>query len=466
MRKDMKYEWLKFYSVDDHMLQGMKTLMIFFSLLGWCCVSACFAAERSDFEYFLSLEGTGEADTPVRMALAPELIALTSNQFADLRVFDDQGKETPYIIYTQQPAPASSFDWQVLTYHSSAGVQTVVLERPVHIRGIVQELVVDTPNRDFEKKIEIFASSNQQAWTLLAAGAIFDFSSRINLRKTRLEFLATTTKYLKIQLHENIALPEQGENLRFRYKDLEFAVGEQFGTSELTLTRFRSQAMPEDARSVEYSHMTFVQPQAHLDEDKNTIVSLGRVNLPLERVNLRLDKGFFYRTVELLTAQQDQDDAYFAVAQDVIYRVPGIDEEKTFLEFHQPQYPYLRLKIVNHDNPPLKVQEVTVFWAQRDLYFIPEPGRSYALYCNGPAGQAPKYDIQQLIPQKSDHLWRYPEWQTGTLQKNSDYRAQIDLNARAKFERYLFIGFVILIAAGLGLWMLQLMKKVERSYKE
>ncbi|GAK55665.1 hypothetical protein U27_02499 [Candidatus Vecturithrix granuli] len=444
----------------------MKTFIVFFFLIGWCWVSGSFAAERSEFEYFLPLEGAGEVDAPVRVALAPEVITLTSNQFADLRVFDDQGQETPFIIYTQQPVPAIAFDWQVLSYQSSAGMQTVVLERPAHIRGTVKELGVDTPNRDFEKELEIFASADQQSWKSLTRAVIFDFSSRINLRKTHLEFPATTAKYLKIQVHENIASQEQGENLRFRYKDLEFAVSEQPRTDELTLTRFHSQALPENARPVEFSHTIFAQPTISLDQDKNSIISLGRVNLPLERVNLRIGKGFFYRTVELFVAQQDQDDAHFSVAQDVIYRVPGIDEEKTSLEFRQTQYPYLRLKIVNHDNPPLTVQEVTVLWAQRDLYFIPEPGRSYALYCSGNAVQTPKYDIQQLIPPKYDRLLHYAEWQTGTLQKNPNYRAQADRDTRAKLERYLFIGFVILIAAALGWWMLQLMKKVERHDKE
>ena len=433
-------------------------------ILSW--VSLSFAAERSEFEYLLSLEGAGEADVPVRVPLTPEATTLTSNYFADLRVFDDQGQEVPYIIYTQQPAPTISFEWKVLSYQSSKGTQMVVLERPDHIQGTVQALIVDTPNHDFEKGIELFTSIDRQSWELLTAGAIFDFSSRINLRKTRLEFAATSARYFKVQIHENTAPQEQGENLRFRYKELEFTVNEQRGTDELTLTHFHSQAMSENARPVQYSRMTFTQPKIYLDQDKNTIVSLGRVNLPMERVALRIGKGFFYRTVALLAAQQDQDDAYSVVAQDVIYRVPGIAEENTTLEFRQVQYPYIRLKIVNHDNPPLTVQEVTVLWAQRSLYFIPEVGRSYALYCSGQGIQAPKYDIQQLIPQKFEHLLSYPEWKTGTLQKNPDYRAKADPNARAKFERYLFIGFVILISAGLGLWMLQLMKKVEQNYKE
>ncbi len=129
----------------------------------------------------------------------------------------------------------------------------------------------------------------------------------------------------------------------------------------------------------------------------------------------------------------------------------------------QTRYPYLRLKIVNHDNPPLTVQEATVTGTQRDLYFIPEPGRSYALYCSGNAVQTPKYDIKRR--HKYDRLLNYAEWQTGALQKNPNYRAKADPNA-GQSRRYLFVGFVILIAAGLGIWMLQLMKKAERRDKE
>jgi len=49
------------------------------------------AAQPTDFRFFSTIAEELPAQTPVRLPLPREVIAATSNDFADVRVFDETG---------------------------------------------------------------------------------------------------------------------------------------------------------------------------------------------------------------------------------------------------------------------------------------------------------------------------------------------------------------------------------------
>ncbi|MBD3307046.1 DUF3999 family protein, partial [candidate division KSB3 bacterium] len=354
------------------------------------------------------------------------------------------------------------FTWAIVGYDTENGRQTLLLERPETIQSGAQDVQISTPNRDFEKRIELYASVDRQDWKLIAEGTVFDFSSHIPLRRTTLELPEeTTAPYLKVVLEENRLPLEQGENLRFRYKDLEFALDEQ-QPGALQITDVRSRVVQGTAQDLRRDHVTISNPQVSSDGSA-TRIDLGRINLPLERVSLAIGKGFFSRLVELWVSETGEDETYRRVADDMIYRIPGIADEDLTLNFDQPQHPYVRLKIINHDNPPLAIDAVTLGWVRRELYFIPEAGHEYTLYCGAQEMPPPRYDMQQLIPDRFDLLMRYPAGHIGALTQNPIYRSKADPSLWALLEQYGVIVLVLILAGGLGVWIFHLLKKIPKN---
>ncbi|MBN1255049.1 MAG: DUF3999 family protein, partial [Deltaproteobacteria bacterium] len=184
------------------------------------------------------------------------------------------------------------------------------------------------------------------------------------------------------------------------------------------------------------------------------------VSLPIESVSLRIKNAYYYRNIELWTAETDDEQSYHRVAQNFVYKIPGVSEARDTLSFNQPQQAYVRLKVINHDNPPLQIEEVTIEWLRRNLYFIPEADRRYTLYCGGEDIQSPRYELGKLVPNRYDQLMGYAEWKIEALKKNEMYKPKADIRSKEKFETYVLIILVIILVCGLAIWTFRLMKKI------
>ena len=418
------------------------------------------AAERSDFRLKASLQGDEKTGMPVRLALPRAVITETSRGFADVRLFDDVGTEIPYCVYTQRGSKptAKSFTWKVIDYQNFDGTQIIFLERPAG-DGMIRDLKISTKARDFNKDSEVYTSTDRRSWKLIATGSCFDFSSQIDLRKTTLKLPATKARYLKVILKDNTRPIDLGEDIRLSYKDLEFTLG-GLKTGEIKIDGFSSPLGRTKHEAPLFDHAVFPKPQTFLDKERNTIVALGRVNLPIERASLKIKNTYYYRSIELWIAETDDEQSYHRVAQDIVYNIPGISTGKNTITYNQSQHAYVRLKVINHDNPPLQVEEVTIEWVHRNLYFIPEAGRRYTLYFGGENIQVPRYELQKLVPNQYDQLMRYAAWEMGALQKNEHYAPRPAMRSQRPFERYFLIVLVILLVCGLALWAFRLMKKI------
>lgn len=430
-------------------------LVLVLALAGLCSTAA--AAERSDFRFTAPVESDERRREPIRLALSPEVIAKTSAKLEDLRIFDDSGKEIPYVVYRQErPGEWNpSFNWKIIGYETSEGAQIFQLERPEE-GGAPKDLTLLTADRDFNKAVAVYSSRDCGSWQLIAEGRFFDFGSQVDLRQTTLELPEANARYLKIVLRSD-GMPTDGEDFHLRYKDLEFTRGGR-KNGAIRVDGFTSSVSEKSI----WDCIAVSPVSTFLDRDGNTVLTLGRVNVPIERVGLKIKNKnkYFYRHVEFWTAESDDEKAYRRIGADVVYAIPGITQSENTLGFDQPRAPFVRLRIINHDNPPLEVEQVRIEWVRRNLYFIPEEGRRYALYCGGQNVETPQYEAEALVPNHYDELSRYAEWKLDSLRKNEAYAPRADQWSRTQLEKYLLMGIVILVMGGLSFWVFRLARKI------
>jgi hypothetical protein len=415
------------------------------------------AAQPRDFRHMAVITGALTPGVPVRLPLAQPIIAATTNGFADLRLFDDHGQETPYIIYAQNAGPAAppAFNFRVLSYsHSDAG-ETIVLERPESARAF-REMTIATAARNFHKSVRTETSHDLVTWQGLITDTIFDFSARLALRKTTLEMPETDARYVRLHLQDVAPSTVQGADMTLRYEGLQFQVSGG-KTADFRIDQITGRGGPAEPT---FDQASFPHPDIRTDKDGNTVILLGRVNLPIARFILQVDNAYYHRHVELWAADTDREDAYRQVASGVIYKIPGMHTSKNTLPVHQPQRQYVRITIVNGDNPPLRIQQVGIAWVRQNLYFIPESQRRYTLYCGGELLRAPTYELQHLLPADDARLQQYTVVSTGDLQQNPDYRPSQVQRDRGLAERVLLIVVIVLLTCGMGFWLYRLLKKL------
>ena len=78
------------------------------------------------------------------------------------------------------------------------------------------------------------------------------------------------------------------------------------------------------------------------------------------------------------------------MASGAIYKLPGVATADNTLRVQHAQSSYLRLKILNGDNPSLRLQQVEAAWIRQNLYFIPAAGRRYTRYFAGTCLSTPR----------------------------------------------------------------------------
>lgn len=417
-------------------------------------------AVPDEFRFKAHMTGEKKVAVPVRVTLPKAVIENSDVDFNDIRIFDDRGMETPYIIYEESrlAPPPRSFTWKVVDYEVKQAIQSVVLERPKGA-GTVADLNLITKARDFNKGIKILSSPDKLSWRLISAGAVFDFSSQIDLRKTGVRISDPGDPFLKVVLEDKSTSVPTGEDIGLRYKDLEFTL-HGGRTDALSIDRFFSHLDQEIPVKGHFDETTFRDPKTFLDRDGNTIVELGRLYLPVHDITFEIRKDYFYRHIQFQVAHETGDGAYLPATSDVIFKMPHLGESKVSMTVRQPKTPYARLKIVNNDNPPLEVQSIKIRWIRRNLFFIPESGRDYRLLFGGEKFSPPRYEVDKIVPNKYDRLLSYAEWKIDEIQENEQYKPVSVIRSKVKLETTLFIILIIFLVIGLGVWTFKLMKKL------
>ncbi|MCJ7771522.1 MAG: hypothetical protein MUP22_00135 [Desulfobacterales bacterium] len=445
----------------------MKRLILIFFLivLFFYAQGITIAADISDFRFRAAVKGQEKYTHPVRLMLPHEVIKNTSAGFSDVRLFDDTGAEIPYVIYAQSrhKDTSKSFTWKIVDYQFMDTIQTIILERPKGIK-IARDLKISTGAQDFARGVKIYTSQEQKTWELLADGSFFDFSSQVDFRKNEFKIQEIERRYLKVVVTDT-AKPIAGEErMRFQYKDLSFSLNETI-KGEIKIDDFTSYIGKEIREKYLHDEFIIQAPEAFTDKDGNTIIGLGELNIPADNVSLNIKNPYFYRHVELWIAEKDVEESYHISGKDVLYRIPDISDHKTTFSVHFMRPTHVRLKIINKDNPPLSVENVNIKWLRRNLYFMPEEGLSYTLYCGGGNIRMPDYELKKMIPNQYDKLMGYDEWIIGDLHANTGYAPKADDLLTQRVQSYLFIGLVLLLVCGLGFWVFKLMGKMSGDKK-
>ena len=398
------------------------------------------------------LSGPTPADgRPVCVPLPRRVIAATASRFADLRVFDDRGGEVPYVIYGHTPERlgGSRHAFRVVDYEPQS--QTLTLERPSGRSSPFDRLELKTGARNFYKRVTVYGSDDGESWRELSRDAVFDFSRRVDLRRTILELPEERCRHLRLVMADEEGKGADETQFSLVYRDMEFKAGEPPGPFKIDGVEGWLSA--REAKGADFDQMTIVNPPRRQDEDKITWVEMGEINLPLTKVELSISNAYFHRRITVQTARENKPEAFRDAASGTIYRVPGMNRAWTELSCALPRCGWMRLRIHDGDSPPLAVESVTLRWARQNLYFVPEPERRYEARFGGKDIAAPAYDLAALLPPEQERLRGLADWQLGEIQPNSAYKPP-----EAKPDGGVFAFYTILtaLALGLALWLYRL----------
>jgi Protein of unknown function (DUF3999) len=340
----------------------------------------------------------GRASGFVRLPIPPEVFDEAQATLDDLRVVDDGGALVPHVVHWGRVREVPKVEWRparLLNQTYAPGrYGRVVADFGASVEK--NQVKVSISGTNYRRRVLVEGSDDGKSWEVVTQGLwLIDVSLQDqSFRVDTLKFPPNTFRHLRLTVY-NIF-----DDFRpFAFKAVEASVQRAVGAKELVQVPVKGITTSRDEK------------RNHSSVD----LDLGARHLPVVSVRCAIRTPYFYRAYELVgrnAAREgvprkteggwdtvEREVPWVTVARGVLYRITYQTrvEESLEIDCLSAPYRYLRLRILNADNPPVDLDGVTVSRRETSLVFQAVPGRRYALVGGNPKARAASYDLAKAI---------------------------------------------------------------------
>ena len=319
-------------------------------------------------------------------------------------------------------------------------------------RKKVSKLIIDTPDRDFERKVRIECSQDKQNWTPLAQDlSFFNYTKQFDLEKKDFEFPETDAPYFRIIIEDFNKQIQVSPTTTAIATDNTKQITQKESTwqeDKLKIDRFRLFSKGNKITALEDKLVDCnLELKQRTENGTTTILLFESKNEPLKKIQIFSDTAAFSRPVKIFGITPDQPE-----------NCPLVDETLSKMQdsklsagnntFDLPatRYPAYRIEIENLDDIPLS--NITVkTQRQSHMVFFPQTSGDLILYYGGELSK-PEFDIKTLLSQAGTATAAPADFELGEPTRNETYSPKI------QWSKYLFTVTVVILICGvlLILW--------------
>ncbi|HET6454715.1 MAG TPA: DUF3999 family protein [Armatimonadota bacterium] len=346
------------------------------ALIGCLCAGGL---ARADFQprkwQYYSEIAPGRGGKYAQIILNRDVYCRSKDDLADLRIIQG-GREVPYKLLVDagstgsQPAyPIKVINKSIVPGKYSSFV--VDLGKP----GLLNNYIyIRTPSTNFTRKVEIEGGNDGVHWAILRNdGYIFDFSRDYHAQSLSVRYPENNYRYIRVKIWNFDEKPIVIDTPLIAFEKVEPA-------KEMTL--FQGQgAVTQNA------------------EEKSTdiVLDFGCHGLHGHRMVIASRDTNYNRWVEIAGSDDQKTWNDLGSGQILKYDTPKFKGAESSIEYISDGYRYIRARIRNYDDQPIRISKVTVYGIRHRLFFPHQAGSSYRLYYGNPEATAPTYDIEQTF---------------------------------------------------------------------
>lgn len=313
------------------------------------------------------------------ITLGPDLLTHSAPYVPDIRIVDESGTETPYVLRNSISVTRTE-SWPATIRENSFvpdKYTQLVIDLGVYPR-FHNAVRLETPETDFILWVEVDVSDDARTWRIVKERAPISRFRKEGLEGNQtVRYSENNARYLRVQIAETShQFPVTGATV-IPSSQAQFQV---VGALSMQVQGWR----PPDAAS---------QPGATV-----WTLDVGNTNVPITSLQFRSDQKEFFRAVRLSISADGKE--WSSSGGGEIYRYAGDAgmEESLFVSVNgYPGLRYWRIEILNGNDAPLSNVELTANMAARLVVFRPAEGHSYrVVYGNHKAGY-PQYDLERTL---------------------------------------------------------------------
>ena len=337
-------------------------------------IAAVAAIAVHSFRYERTLGPSSNA--PVEVVPDGAMYAHAKPGFADLRVLDANGDQVPWRLEPQAAGPAT----RTLPVFDQGTIGGLAVAR-VRVPAPVDRATLDVPNTRFVGLATAYGSSDGKTWTRLSTTQVFDVAGAVHARST------------------TVLLPANDFRL------LEFRVSHVSRVDGVTVAATSRTAEVSPLRA----HVRYRGPVV--------VIDLGHANTPVDELRLTSTTRRYDRPFTVSTGESGE---LVRLGPPTTTVIP-LDARRRFV----------RVRIDNGDNPPLRGLRVTAYARPRPLLLEDGHPGPFTVYYGGQL-PPPSYDWARL-PVRALHAASAKRATLGPERPNPRFRI---VDTRSYFARH------------------------------
>jgi hypothetical protein len=327
----------------------------------------------SDWEYKKRIAISG-AEGVASVKVDAEVYNNAKSDLSDIRIIDYKGKEIPYKLKVLESKKETvCFEPKLYNISHKPDAYTEFYLDIKEKDQIINKINIVTPDKNFRRRVEIWGSDDGIDWLKIRDDAnIFSFYTEdYRTSLTDVNFPDTKRKFYKIVIWN------KGE------KPLEISkcwvYDEKVSLAPLDDIPFKILSRNENL------------------EKKRTEVVLDVVykNIPKKEINLKFASKGYHRSVWVFGS--DDAENWQRINSAVIYRY-NKENKNNVISLPRSRNRYLKLIINNQDDPPLKIDDISIKVNRHFIYFPVKKNEIYTLFYGNSYAGKPIYEFERLLP--------------------------------------------------------------------
>ena len=291
----------------------------------------------------------------------------------DLRIFDSQGREVPYLL----THPVREPEWVAAAILPvTATKKTSGFEADFGAPVLVDTFMVDGLPAPFLKRVTVEGSGDREHWTVLAAeGTLFDLPAD-RLQQLGVTFRPGTYRYIRATWDD----ANSGRLPAPRAVRARLVPGTGF-SHEPTIGAVSVERRPSEPARSRYR------------------LKLPAAGLPIVAVTLETGPGHVFRTAAIAESRLEGSHAApVTLGRDTLVRVErdGLSASALRIPISLPREAELELVVDDGNNPPLDLKSVSVELAELPWIYFEAPGGPLTARYGNPSAVSPAYDLEAV----------------------------------------------------------------------
>lgn len=320
-----------------------------------------------------------------KIYLKPEITAHLTSDFSDIRIFNNHGKEIPYLRKTEKEIKdkhnRKKFPVVEQKHNKRKGYSEIILHN--HKDTPVTNISIDYETVEAEKRIKISGSNDRKKWFILNNNITIppQLSDSSTVEVLLLNFPVSNYKYYKLIVHDFENEPVIIDGI-YRYnieiKNIKYA--------EIPPPHIKQYDTLENEKSIVF--ITF-DKQYYIDKLKFLVEG----------------PEYFLREANLINIdsalEQKINQAYYNQLNQMFYLS---STEENVLNLNKHRGKQFKLIIDNKDDAPLEVKKIKAY--QLSVYLIAylKVGKSYVIKFGDKKLEKPVYDLRFFEDSIPDEL--------------------------------------------------------------